>query len=237
MHFIFLFLYFAFVSGVVLFTIAPLRRRLITWHRIWHVRPLLIAETPHLRDAAFLGAIQVESCLLGSPLTATPCVWWQLTIKEDRGRNYWITLGQRTSSVPFLVQDTSGTLVVDPRKSTPYLRTKASAGDPVLWNAPDLSETLLHLSQAGILDKKWLNPRRVWIRERYLVPNDMIYVQGWLVDALPHSRLSSFTKAPLIISDVGRSPLLSDLGVQIASLSFLIGISIIWPGLLLWGFW
>jgi hypothetical protein len=231
MHFIFLLLYLGFVCGVVFFTLTALLRRLTTWYRIWHTLPRPIAQTSSLQEAAFSGTIQPMAGLLTSPLTGTPCVWWRLNIREDRGRNAWSMLGQRTSSAPFLVQDTTSTLMIEPNKSMPY------PGDPMLWNGPDLSETLRDLSFDGMLDKKWFNPRRVWLREWYLTPNEVVYVQGWFVDMLPHPRLSALATTPLIISDCSRSALLSDLGVQLAGLSLLLVSSIIVPGLMLWQFW
>lgn len=50
---------------------------------------------------------------LASPLRRKPCIWFRYRIEEKRGRN-WRTVETATSDEPFVLDDGSGTAVVEP---------------------------------------------------------------------------------------------------------------------------
>ncbi|HUS25026.1 MAG TPA: GIDE domain-containing protein [Candidatus Binatia bacterium] len=89
-------------------------------------RERLIEDTPtsRIRSAA-QGFVELEGRArvmqgppIVSPLTATPCVWWCYRVErkrtDDRGRTTWDTIDHHTSDDCFLLDDGTGTCVVDP---------------------------------------------------------------------------------------------------------------------------
>lgn len=54
-----------------------------------------------------------------APLTGRPCVWWRYTVQrrsggDDRRRDKWVTVASGRSELPFLLDDGTGTCIVQP---------------------------------------------------------------------------------------------------------------------------
>jgi hypothetical protein len=55
---------------------------------------------------------------LTAPLTHKPCAWWRYQVQERRGSGKsrrWVTIEEGTSETPFLLDDGTGSCLVDPR--------------------------------------------------------------------------------------------------------------------------
>lgn len=78
--------------------------------------------TSRIRSASqgfveLVGIARGNGQLLGSPLSATPCVWWRYSIErlEQSGRSRrWRVLEQGSSEVPFHLDDGTGQCLVQP---------------------------------------------------------------------------------------------------------------------------
>ncbi len=60
-------------------------------------------------------APDVKDQARSAPLTGRACVWWRYHIYERGGRNGWYTIDHGASENTFLLQDDTGSCVVDPR--------------------------------------------------------------------------------------------------------------------------
>jgi hypothetical protein len=102
----------------------------------------LVQDTPtsRIRSAA-QGYVELSGQALPmpdsqtkGPLTGIPCAWWRYKVEERRrsGRSLsWFTLQGDTSDAPFLLDDGTGTCMIDPRGAEVY------PGATDVWYGPD----------------------------------------------------------------------------------------------------
>ena len=82
--------------------------------------------TSKIRGMA-MGTVEIEAKIkpykkiLISPLTQTPCVYYEYKIQEKRGsgkNSHWVTVSSGNSrSIPFIIDDQSGKVLVNPKKA------------------------------------------------------------------------------------------------------------------------
>jgi hypothetical protein len=86
----------------------------------------IIEDTPTSRvRSAAQGYVELSgramlpaNAKIKGPLTGKPCAWWRYKIEKRRSRGrsrWWSTLQSGTSDVPFLLDDGTGTCLIDPR--------------------------------------------------------------------------------------------------------------------------
>lgn len=142
-------------------------------------RARLIAHTPtaRLRSAA-QGFNEIEGTgrliddhPLYSPLTFTPCLWFDMKIErlESRGKNRnWVTLERRTSDALLRIDDGTGEAFVDPDHARVIPHSSRR------WRERDSGNVWSSSSPFGFGGK----PYRY--TERLLLPEKSLYVLGWL---------------------------------------------------------
>jgi hypothetical protein len=85
-------------------------------------RSLAISDTPTSKiESAAQGYVELLGRALKNPdepvvskLTALPCVWYRYSIARRTGNNKWEHVESGISTQPFLLDDGSGTCMVDP---------------------------------------------------------------------------------------------------------------------------
>lgn len=142
-------------------------------------RARIIAHTPtaKLRSAAQgfneiqgLGRV-IDEQPLYSPLSFTPCLWFDMKIErlESRGKNRsWVTLERRTSDALFRVDDGTGEAFVDPDHARVIPHSSRR------WRERASRSDLSSFTSLGFGGK----PYRY--TERLLLPDQSMYVLGWL---------------------------------------------------------
>jgi E3 Ubiquitin ligase len=146
----------------------------------------LIADTPTSRvRSAAQGYVQFSGHGLlmskeenRAPLSGIPCAWWRYKIEERRqsGRSRgWTTIQSDTSALPFILDDSTGQCVVDPRGAEVF----PSATD--VWYG-DTEWPEMHIPGGpGVMGKigDWLSS---WGRYRYteyrIQPHEPLYALG-----------------------------------------------------------
>lgn len=155
--------------------------------RFWLVslrtkRAILDAPTSKVNSAA-QGYVElhgkaeyVPGCTLKTPLTSSPCVWYQYSIVERAGRKNSRTLEGQEYGTPFLLRDETGDCLVDPNEALVICDTcdqwvsgelthsewSIRVGDPVYaigW----FSSNALH--DRGELNKETTVRLRSWLRD------------------------------------------------------------------------
>lgn len=84
-----------------------------------------------------------------APLTHLPCTWWSFKIEEldERGRRRsWNVVSSDTSQTPFLLDDGTGTCIVDPRGAQVFGARK------ITWYG-DSPQPLIHLPAGTLIEK------------------------------------------------------------------------------------
>lgn len=92
-------------------------------HNLRRARYLLNTPTSKIRSAAqgyveLSGVVDPHASTILSPLSHTPCVWWNYRIEEHRRRGTqksdWQLVEQKTSDQPIPLTDGTGTCWIDP---------------------------------------------------------------------------------------------------------------------------
>jgi len=162
--------------------------------------------------------------VLQSPITNTPCVFWQLVVMERRssGRSSrWITVYNNKSTSPFEVYDVTGRMKVDPGQGMELLLQDDIKKSSNLFTQLD-EKTEAALTERGILTKGLLNINKTMrVHERFIEKGDEIYVFGKTSESLGIRTMD--TNVPLIVSEHGKLSLINKYFWQIIW-SVLIGV-------------
>jgi hypothetical protein len=85
-------------------------------------RARAVDDTPTSRIASahqgyveLTGVARVGQALLAAPLTGRPCVWYRFEIEKRGSRGRWVSEQSSASEVPFLIDDGSGSALLDVR--------------------------------------------------------------------------------------------------------------------------
>jgi hypothetical protein len=112
---------------------------------------------------------------LESPINKSPCVLWQLEVKEERkekNRSSWSTVYKGSSVEPFEVYDETGKVQIKPTGADLML-----AEDWSTYN-PD-PKTMSILTGLGISTTNWLGfDKNFRISESLIAPDEQVYVIG-----------------------------------------------------------
>ncbi len=161
-----------------------------------------IASLPSDEQVEIVGTAEGDR-VLQSPITKTPCVFWQVVISEKRGsgkNSHWVVVHNSTSRAPFDVHDGTGRVRVQPGRSMELLLrddVKKSSG---VFTSLD-EQTQATLQAFGVDTKGFLNINRTLrVQERYIEQGDQIYLLG---KTFSHSgtRVMDSEDSSLMISD------------------------------------
>lgn len=159
------FAYYAFASGAIPFFIAML----MLWYAFYFLRMKRQMEntpTSKVRSVA-MGMVEVKgqairSYALISPMSNTPCVFYRLTkYRRDRNNQWRVSSVSSSDNVPFLLEDETGRVEIDPAGCRVSAGTKQE-GTP---------------GQVGLMrlgndsDDKWV--------EEVIVDGTLLYVLGY----------------------------------------------------------
>lgn len=93
---------------------------LFTWYSaLYRLRLITGTPTSTVASAAqgyveLAGTGEPHGTRLLSKLTALPCLWYRYRIEEKTGKNEWRTIEKGQTHDPFLLDDGSGTCLIDP---------------------------------------------------------------------------------------------------------------------------
>ncbi|HEX9777180.1 MAG TPA: GIDE domain-containing protein [Geopsychrobacteraceae bacterium] len=160
--------YYGFRLGIV----PALFAALLFWagfHFLGLKRQVENTPTSKIRSVA-MGMVEVKGrairqYALISPMTHSACAWFRLTrYRRDRNRNWTVSSVTGSGSVPFLLEDETGRICVDPAGATIRARTRQEG-------SPGQSSLLFDSgSGAGDADEKWL--------EEIICEGTTLYVLG-----------------------------------------------------------
>jgi hypothetical protein len=160
-----------------------------------------IAWLPADENVEIVGRAGSEKILL-SPITKTPCVFWQVLVSERRrsGRSTrWVMVHSNTSTSPFYVQDGTGRMRVHPGRGMElHLRDDVKKSSGLFYSLDE--QTRAALNEMGVETKGFLNMNKnMRVQEKYIEQWDEIYVLGKTASQPGAGVLADET--PFIISD------------------------------------
>ncbi len=142
------------------------------------MRKRIIEDTPTslIRSAAqgYIELVGVGRLLEGppivSPLTGTHCTWYSYEIAERRRsgrRTRWVTIDKGTSEELFMLEDSTGTCVIDPEGAS------VTPGHRDVW----YGSTARPSARSGG-KRRWLSGGRYRYTEQRLQPGEPLYAIG-----------------------------------------------------------
>jgi E3 ubiquitin ligase len=174
-----------------------------------------IASLPADEQVEIVGKADGEAALR-SPITKTPCVFWQVVVSEKRSSgksSHWVTVYSNTSTAAFNVHDGTGRMQVYPSRGMELLLrddVKKSSG---IFSSLD-EQTQIALKEMGLETKGFLNlNKNMRVQERYIEQGDQIYLLGKTTSKVGARVMD--VDSPLIISDHSELRLLSRFAWQV----------------------
>ena len=162
---------------------------------------------------------KVEPGSITSPISQTPCAFWQVEVKEKRssgskGGSSWSTIYKKSSEEPFEIKDETGKIKIRPQQAELILNIdlEESSG---LFSGMD-SSTKEALQKMDIETKGFFGfEKSLKVYERLLTPDEQIYV---LAEIRELDGQTSFADrvSPLLISDRSERELLMTLYGRVA---------------------
>jgi hypothetical protein len=172
-----------------------------------------IASLPAEEQVEVVGKADGDAALQ-SPITKTPCVFWQVVVSEKRssGRStHWIIVHHSTSTKPFDVYDGTGRVRVHPGRGLELLLrddVKTSSG---IFSSLD-EQTRAALNAMGVDTKGFLNMNRpLRVQERYIEQGDQIYLLGKTFST-SGTRVMDSEDSSLLVSDQSELRLVGKFG-------------------------
>jgi E3 Ubiquitin ligase len=142
-----------------------------------------------VRSAA-LGPVQLkgvarEKVPLTAPFSSSTCVYYSYQVEEYRGgmgKGRWVTVASGSSeSVPFLLEDDTGQIPVEPQGAHVILPVVNIYYDPIYLkrNAGLPDGASAFLSNIGVsLEGRWILSRRLKFKESFISPGEPVVVHG-----------------------------------------------------------
>lgn len=142
--------------------------------------PLLpCAQVAEGQEARIAGTVGVFEATLTAPLTGRQCVYFRVTVTEERGsgkNRRTVTIIDEIRGVPFVVSDATGRAIIDPSKAKVALDMDGKSRSGTFDNATEAENALLARhgkSSGGIIFNKALT-----YREGVIEPGEQVAVAG-----------------------------------------------------------
>lgn len=147
---------------------------LFVTYRLFATRPTPVADLPNVSgEVEVTGVAWIHERTLRAPLTGRSCLAYEWAIEEERtdeeGEPSWVTVDSGRRRVPFVVEDDTGSVLVDPRGADVRLERKRN-----------VRPGLFGLS-IGPFDLSFGRSRRYM--ETRLDPDEPVYVYGTVTHA------------------------------------------------------
>jgi hypothetical protein len=180
---------------------------LVSWREIGKIIRMIRTSTGDIASLQADEQVEIVGKAYGeaglrSPITKTPCVFWQVVISEKRSSgksSHWAIVYSRNSTELFSVQDGTGRMQVYPSRAMELLLqddVKQSSG---IFSSLD-EQTQAALTELGVETKGFLNMNRnMRVQERYIEQGDEIYLLG--KTASNGGTRVMDVDSPLVISD------------------------------------
>jgi hypothetical protein len=194
---------------------------LVSWREIGKIIRMIRTSTGDIaslqadEQVEVVGKAESEK-ILNSPITKTPCVFWQVVVSEKRSSgksSHWAIVYSRNSTEPFNVSDVTGRMQVYPSRETELLLqddVKKSSG---LFSSLD-EQTQAALTEMGVETKGFLNMNKnMRVQERYIEQGDEIFLFGKTASS-GGARVMD-VDSPLVISDHSELRLLGRFSWQV----------------------
>jgi len=184
------------VSIPLIQKIINIRRTPTTW----------ISALPDTGHVEVTGKVGQKS--FPSPINKSPCVLWQVEVKEERKSNKgtsWHTVYKQGSGEPFDLSDDTGTVQVRPANADLILNDVSVSDRLDLDQKEKLEEFGIKLT--GFLGSE----KKFRVYESLVAPEEQIYVVGGIQTRDGTKLFAAREGAPLFISDRGESGLLGAL--------------------------
>ena len=180
---------------------------LVSWREIGKIFRMIRTSTGEIaslqadEQVEIVGRAESDK-ILNSPITKTPCVFWQVVVSEKRSSgksSHWAIVYSRNSTEPFNVQDGTGRMQVYPGRETELLLqddVKKSSG--IFGSLDEQIQSVL--KEMGVETKGFLNMNRnMRVQERYIEQGDEIYLLGGTASNGGARVMDA--DSPLVISD------------------------------------
>jgi hypothetical protein len=194
---------------------------LVSWREIGKIFRMIRTSTGDIASLQADQQVEVVGKAYGeaglrSPITKTPCVFWQVVVSEKRSSgksSRWVTVYSNSSTAFFDVQDATGRMRVHPSRGMELLLqddVKKSSG---IFSSLD-EETQAALTEMGVETKGFLNMNKnMRVQERYIEQGDEIFLFG--KTASNGGARVMDVDSPLVISDHSELRLLSRFSWQV----------------------
>jgi hypothetical protein len=181
---------------------------LVSWRELGKIFRMLRTPTGEIGSLPIDEQVEVvgkaeSQTALQSPITKTPCVFWQVVVMEKRSSgksSHWVVVQNRSSTAAFAVSDGTGRMTVHPSRGLELLLREDVKKSSGIFNSLD-EQTQVVLSEMGVNTKGLLNLNRpLRVHERYIEQGDEIYLMG-RTSANPAFKMLDGENFPLLISD------------------------------------
>lgn len=182
--------------------------------RLEEAKPWSLAELPEDTFGKVVGATRPVGETLTAPISGRPCVFYEVTVRQDHGKSS-STIVHELRGVPFFLEDGSGRALVDPRGADVVLTQDFSSSSGSFDDATPVEEAFLQ--RHGKESKGWMFNKSLTYKESVIEIGETVAVLGAGVrepdpDALPAAdyrsalptrlRLTNARDHKLVISDV-----------------------------------
>ncbi|MCK4903565.1 MAG: hypothetical protein KAS35_02665 [Candidatus Marinimicrobia bacterium] len=127
--------------------------------------------------------IPIEKNLLLSPFSNTECVYYKYTVerwvKRDN-RHHWQVVNSGKTSLPFKLQDNTGSVLIDPVGANIDIKTKTFSSDTG-HDPPLIIQNFLNINNLNYEGFFGINYRMRY-RESIIIPSESLYVIGSATD-------------------------------------------------------
>ncbi len=155
----------------------------------WWEEKKLIENTPtsKVRSLA-MGFVEVygkvapfRGKLLSAPFSKKPCVWCRWTVEEYKSRgksSHWDVIQKGTLGDYFLLNDGTGTVLVDSRGATIDIPLDFEAENGMFGKRlPPAALSFLETNNIQLKSMFGLS-KKIRVRESFLAPQDLVYIMG-----------------------------------------------------------
>jgi hypothetical protein len=174
-----------------------------------------IASLPAGEEVEVVGNADGEATLR-SPITQTPCVFWQVVVSEKRSSgksSHWVIVYSNRSTASFNVHDGTGRMQVHPSRGMELLLRDDVKQSSSIFSSLD-EQTQTALKEMGLETKGFLNlNKNMRVQERYIEQGDQLYLLGRTTSNIGARAMD--IDSPLIVSDHSELRLLGRFAWQV----------------------
>jgi hypothetical protein len=153
------------------------------------------------------GLARKKDQVLTAPISGRPCLAYQIAVDEDQRLEAWQPLVRLTDAHPFLVDDGTGQVLVEPDRNLVLALDRDRTGQAPVFrifsgDSEEIDRLVDFLRGRGIATEGWDGGRkRLRFSEGVLEDGEEVSVGGMVVDASRGLVLRGTSVVPILVSD------------------------------------